>query len=215
MTNPPLTAEAIKSLERKAKYSSVHRHSYLRVKAMIESHERRDSAGTPICGEDGLPMGGTGATILKFEESPVARLINSKNIGNEETQAADDIKTAFHSIAGGLMIKPQELERKDKSHSEYESTRLIAAQNRYQEWARYWSKRKARGCKLLEIVIASVIDERAFHYIDGDLGMRHGKAKKALICGLRDYAARAGWADSKLSPQWIATAESVFVLRDA
>jgi hypothetical protein len=107
------------------------------------------------------------------------------------------------------------MERHDKSHNEHDPARLVAAQKRYQSWANHWSARAKRGDKILQIVIAAVIDERALNIIEQDLCLRHGKGKKSLICGLRDYAARAGWADSKLSPQWIASAESVFILREA
>lgn len=199
---------ALDNLKRKAQYDSRARNSYQRVKNFLEAHERKDGEGNSI--------GGTGATefrLIQFGQSPVARLLNSGNIGNEEMQAVEDITSAFHSIAGALLIKPQSMEKHDKSHSEHDPSRLVAAQKRYQAWANYWSARAKRGDKLLQIVVAAVIDEQAFHFIDQDLGMRNGKAKKALICGLRDYAARAGWADSNISPKWIESAESVFVLR--
>jgi len=205
MTDP---AKALESLKKKAKYDPVARNSYRRVKEIYAAHTRVDGEGSAI--------GGTGATefkLLHFGSSPIARLYDSGNLGSEEMQSVSDIADAFHSLAGGLMIKPQEMERKDKSHSDHDPSRLVAAQKRYQAWARHWSARKPRGCRLLEIVISAVIDERALSMIEQDLSLRHGKAKKALISGLRDYAARAGWADAKLAPRWIESAESVFVLR--
>jgi hypothetical protein len=57
-----------------------------------------------------------------------------------------------------------------------------------------------------------VIDERAFHLIEADVGIRHGVAAKAVIAGLRDYAARAGWADARTAEAWTDAAEAVFAL---
>jgi hypothetical protein len=74
--------------------------------------------------------------------------------------------------------------------------------------------RRARGGdRTLEIVIAAVVDERAFHVIEADVGIRHGMAARAVIAGLRDYAARAGWTEPRTGAAWIADAESVFALR--
>lgn len=199
---------ALESLKKKARYNAGARDSYARVKSFLAAHERKSG--------DGEDIGGTGATefrLLQFGRSPISRLYESGNLGNEEMQAVEDISTAFHSLAGGLLIKPQQMERQDKSHNENDPARIVSAQKRYQAWARIWSARKPRGCKLLEIVIAAVIDERALNLIERELEIGHGKAKKALIAGLRDYAARAGWADSGLSSKWIATAERVFTLR--
>lgn len=198
-------AEVMQRLERKSKSDARSRASWLRVKTFIHSAERQDGEGNEI--------GGTGHTVLKFEPSPIARLCNSGNLGNEEMQAVDDISAAFHSIAGGLMIKPQELERHDKSHSDHDPAKLVAAERRYREWSRHWSARSRRGDFTLQIVIAAVIDERPLYMIDKDCEIRRGKSRVALISGLRDYAARAGWVEGRLSAQWIAQAESVFTLR--
>lgn len=203
--NADRVAEVIERLERRAQYDSDARLSLLRVRNFIAEAERKTG--------DGEDIGGTGATILKMEVSPIARLCNSGNLGNEEMQAVDDIATAFHSLAGALLIRPQQLERHDKSHSDHDPTRLVAAQKRYTAWQKHWSPRKARGCLLLNIVIRAVIDEQNLVFIDSELRLRHGTAKRAVVAGLRDYAARAGWADAKLAPKWIETAESVFTLR--
>jgi hypothetical protein len=66
-----------------------------------------------------------------------------------------------------------------------------------------------------EIVIAAVIDERALHGIEADLGIRHGVAARVVIAGLRDYAARAGWADRRTAQAWFDAAETMFTLRPA
>jgi hypothetical protein len=176
-----------------------------RLKRALRKAERR--AG------DGSAIGGTGATILKLLPAPLARLLDKGRIGTEEVRAADDIAIAFQAQAGALMIKPPCLERRDASHHAREPVFVIDAATRYKTWAQHWSARARRGDRTLEVVIAAVIDERAFHGIEADLGMRHGVAGRVTIAGLRDYAARAGWADRGTAAAWLDAAETSFVLR--
>lgn len=162
---------------------------------------------------DGSVLGGTGATILKFLAAPLVRLLDRRRIGTEEIRAAEDIAIAFHAQAGALMIKPPSLEKRDATYNAREPAFIIDAVNRYKRWARHWSLRAQRGDRTLEIVIAVVIDERAFHVVEADIGIRHGLATKILIAALRDYAARAGWIDGRTGEAWIAAAEAMFVSR--
>jgi hypothetical protein len=85
--------------------------------------------------------------------------------------------------------------------------------SRYKRWAHHWSARARHGDRTLEIVIAAVVDERAFHTIEADVGIRHGMAARSVVAALRDYAARAGWTDPRTGDAWIAAAEAVFALR--
>jgi hypothetical protein len=176
-----------------------------KMKRMLRKAERR--AG------DGSPIGGTGATVLKFLGAPLCRLADRKRIGAEEIRAADDIAIAFHAQAGALMIKPPCLEKRDATYAGREPVYVIDAVSRYKRWARHWSTRARDGDRTLEIVIAAVIDERAFHVIENDVGIRHGGAARAVIAALRDYAARAGWTDRSTADAWIAAAATVFPLR--
>lgn len=139
---------------------------------------------------------GTGYTALKQQSSPLTRLIDKHRIGPEELQAAEDITKAFHALTGALMLRPLSWERSDRSTSPAEPAAVVDAIGRYREWSRVWSVRAKRGDPTLEIVVAAVIDERPLRTLDDDLRLRHGAASKALIAGLRDYAARAGWRNS-------------------
>jgi hypothetical protein len=179
--------------------------SLARLKRALRKAERR--AG------DGSDIGGTGATILKLLPAPLARLVDKGRIGTEEIRAADDIAIAFHAQAGALLIKSPCLERRDPTHHGREPVFVIDAVSRYKHWAHHWSARARRGDRTLEIVIAAVIDERAFHGIEADLGIRHGVAARVVIAGLRDYAARAGWADRRTAAAWLDAAEASFALR--
>jgi hypothetical protein len=176
-----------------------------RMKRMLRRAERQ--AG------DGSVVEGTGATILKFLAAPVVGLADRKRIGTEEIRAADDIAIAFQAQSGALMIKPPSLEKRDATYCGREPVFVIDAVNRYKRWARHWSDRAQRGDRTLEIAIAAIVDERAFHVIEADVGIRHGQASKILIAALRDYAARAGWTDRRTGDAWLATAEGAFPLR--
>ncbi len=162
---------------------------------------------------DGREIGGTGATILRFRAAPLVRLIEKQRIGTEEVRAADDITTAFHAQAGALMIKSPSLEKRDAACHGREPVWVIDAVSRYKRWARYWSQRAQHGDRTLEILVAAVIDERAFYSIEADVGIRHGMAARVVIAALRDYAARAGWTDRNTGEAWIGRAEAMFALR--
>jgi len=162
---------------------------------------------------DGREIGGTGATVLRFRAAPLARLIEKQRIGAEEMRAADDITTAFHAQAGAVMIKSPPLEKRDATHHGREPVWVIDAVSRYKRWARHWSQRARHGDRTLEIVVAAVIDERAFFSIEADIGYRHGMAARVVVAALRDYAARAGWTERNTGEAWIKEAEAIFLLR--
>jgi hypothetical protein len=176
-----------------------------RLKRTIRNAERRSG--------DGSEIGGTGATILRLRPAPLVRLIERQRIGTEEIRAADDITTAFHAQAGEVMIKSPSLEKRDATYHGREPAWVIDAVSRYKRWVRHWSQRAQHGDPTLEIVVAAVIDERAFYSIEADVGIRHGMAARVVIAALRDYAARAGWTDRNISEAWTKEAEAIFVLR--
>ncbi len=155
--------------------------------------------------------GATGFTLLKLTSKPIARLIDEKKIGPVEFQSAREIETVFFHISGALMVRHRwAMERSDPVYHGHDADHLVDAQVRYKRYAQHWSMLAKRGDKTLQIVIAAVIDERPFHHIEADLGMRHGKARKVLIRGLRDYAARAGWTDGRTAATWKAEAGCSF-----
>lgn len=176
-----------------------------RVRKAIDGVERQSGNGDEISG--------TGFTILKRADTPITRLLTGGKIGPEELRAAEDITTAFHAQAGALFLKPQSLDRRDPSHGSSEPTRIIDAVTRYARWAGMWSVRASRGDPTLEIVVSAVIDERGFREIEADLGLRNGRAGAAAAAGLRDYAARAGWAQGEAARAWLVGEGSVFRLR--
>jgi len=157
---------------------------------------------------------GTGQTIIRLQSSPVARLMDRGKIAGEELRAAEEITSVFMAITGALMLRAPSMEFRDRtSGTPTEPARMVDAHARYKAYAAYWSARARRGDRTLEIVIATVIDERSFRIIEQDLNIRNGKAEQATIWGLRDYAARADWCDKRLRTTWITTASEVFRLR--
>jgi hypothetical protein len=162
---------------------------------------------------DGSEISGTGFTIIKRTDSPVTRMLAGGTIHAPELQSAQDICIAFRAISGALFLKPLSMERVSSSKSSHEPAGVIDAVSRYQHWAGIWSARAKRGDPTLEIVIAAVWDERPLRTIEQDLNIRNGSAAKATAAGLRDYAARAGWAQGNASQKWLVSEGSVFRLR--
>lgn len=177
----------------------------LQAKQYLEKQERRDGAGNAI--------GGTALTELKLQGSPIARLFDAGKIGTDELRAVEDIEIAHRSIAGDVMWKVPSLEKRDRGHSYFEPVRVIDAVKRYKSWSKFWSERKPLGDYTLAIVWAAVIDHRSFHKLDIDYSVRHGKTANIAACALRDYLARAGWADPRQARAWMDAAESNFKLR--
>jgi hypothetical protein len=154
--------------------------------------------------------GATGYTLLKMKAAPLARLIADHKIGPVETRAADEISMAFFALSGGLMFRPQSWERRDPSYDTPLPQMVEQAISNYKTFANHWSMKAKQGDRTLEVVIACLIDERAFSAIEADLGIRHGLAAKALARGLRDYAARVGWVERKTEAIWKAEAGMTF-----
>jgi hypothetical protein len=204
--NDPLRGPrfSVSAVRRKAPQHAAAACPYRRLQRAIRKAERPTADGRDT---------GTGATVLRLTAAPLARLVERRRIGGEEARAAADIATAFHAQAAAVMIKSPALEKRDASYQTREPVRVIDAVARYKPWAHHWSRRARRGDRTLEIVVAAIIDERAFHIIEADAGIRHGMAARATVAGLRDYAARAGWTDRGTADTWIREAEAVFTLR--
>lgn len=149
-------------------------------------------------------------TELRMRGGPIATLINKHRIGGEEMMAIMDIELAITTIAGGLLFKPVSLELKSAGVKSDPSNKALDARRRYEAWANFWSKRAVNGDRTLAIVIAAVIDGRAFRAIEDDYSIRNGRAVMICIRGLRDYSARSGEVTSRLAHQWMEDALKSF-----
>lgn len=154
--------------------------------------------------------------IAKLRGSPMALLIEKASAKGEELMAAQEIELAFMAISGALMFKPLSMERTSRGQYPDWPQRTCQAVAQYQKWANHWSaRRKANMDYTMECIIAAVIDQRPIRSIAADLGFHHARIEKAVIGGLRDYAARAGWVDGKVAREWMDAAERTFNRRMA
>jgi hypothetical protein len=184
-----------------------------RMKVELDSAERAAfaAARTRVSGK--VDDVGTPYTVIKRRDQPVTRLLELGKIGPEELRAAEDIAIAFHALAGALFMKPPTMERRDPTHGTCEPARVVDAVSRYYAWMKIWAVRTTYGDPTIAVIIAAIIDERGFREIEQDLRLRNGAASRAVAAGLRDYAARAGWAQGQASRKWLVTEGAVFRLR--
>jgi hypothetical protein len=175
-----------------------------RIKRAVRKAERKTG--------DGGEVGGTGQTVIRLSASPVQRLIESKAIGGEEVQAADEIVRVFMAISGALFPRSASLVRFDRGAAPPDPPGMIDAQARYRAFAAHWSDMAKRGHPLLEIIVAALVDETPFKVLDRRHGLRNGKCRQVVIGGLRDYAARSGWVDGRTKTAWLLGTSSLFRL---
>lgn len=162
---------------------------------------------------DGTEISGTGYTILKMRQKPLERLIEAGKIGMEEMQAAEEIERAFRVISSPVAIRSVGLDRVDCGNHQQGalSDRTSRAIRNYQAWAKYWTKRNDLLCDpMLEIIIAAVVDEHSVLQISADTGRKTSCVKDGIVCGLRDYAARAGFVSPGRAQAWRTAAAQVF-----
>jgi hypothetical protein len=156
---------------------------------------------------------GTGFTIIKLQQKPLELLINAHKIGPEEIQAAEEIGLAFYTISSRLACRGISYDRVDGGRGDDIPwpARVAGAVGRYQHFAKVWSDRnKSYGDPTLEIVIAAVVDEQSLRSLAIDKRCARARAERALIGGLRDYAARAGLVSGMQGNRWRDDAERVF-----
>lgn len=155
---------------------------------------------------------GTGNTILKLRDHPLAKMIIRHELVPEAVTAADEIHTAFHAIAGCVMIQPGSLERIDgRGKGDLPWLAHVSRPvSNYQAFARHWTKRANLGDPMLEVLIAVVIDERGIRDVAHQVRYHHSRVKRAVIAGLQDYAARSGFVTGGLATRWMDVAAGIF-----
>ena len=154
---------------------------------------------------------GTGATIIRLTRSPMDKLLSAKEIGGLEQRAADEIIKVVHYLQLGLGFGQPKMERSDKSYSSGDPPWFIDAYARYKAYGDHWSKFYKLGDPTWPIVYGAVYDERPLHILDSEHRLKHGSAKKTLIAGLKDYAARAGWVKRiEVAQRWKDDAASIW-----
>lgn len=141
----------------------------------------------------------------KNRTEPVVRLLMVGKIGAIECAAANEIQAVWETLEralgprGGLCLDRIDGGRRAAAWP------LVAdrAVHRYETWATHWWRRRdLRLDPTLDVVIAAVVDTRPISRIALELNRRRDAIERALVFGLRDYAARARIVGGEISVTW-------------
>ena len=163
---------------------------------------------------------GTGFTILKLKrhQPPLATLVDGNEIGATELQAAEQIALAAFSVASGGILRAIDLTKIDRGRQNdipWPAHVAVAVRN-YQDWQRHWTREHhLTGCPMLEVIWSAVVDERPISVIAQEIGHGRHKTTRAIICGLRHYAAWAKMVTGIQADRWLGEAQHVFNRRIA
>jgi hypothetical protein len=172
----------------------------------VEAAAREATGGDP----------GTGQTILRMQrerdQPPLRTLLEARKIGPDELAAAEQIAQAAFSVATGGILRAVQLERIHGRPDErdWPHTLAVAVRN-YQDWQRHWTAEWARTRNpMLEVVWSAVVDEQPIAGIAADIGYGHRCTTRAIICGIRHYAAFANMVTGIQRQTWLDAAQHVF-----
>ena len=176
-----------------------------RVVRKVEAEAREATGGDP----------GTGQTVIKMQrhQPPLRTLLEARKIGSLELQAAEEIEQAVTAVAMRGYLAAALLERIDRGRqgdSPWPAQVALAVRN-YQQFANYWSGEwKRTRNPMLAIVWAAVIDETPISAIANDIGTGPAKASRAIMHGLRHYAAMTGIVTGNQARDWLNAAQHAF-----
>jgi hypothetical protein len=81
----------------------------------------------------------------------------------------------------------------------------------YQAWQRHWTAEWARTRNpMLEVVWSAVVDEQPIAAIANDIGYGRTRTTRAIVCGIRHYAAWANMVTGIQRQAWLEAAQRVF-----
>jgi len=171
----------------------------------VEAEAREATAGDP----------GTGQTIIRMarHQPPLRTLLEAGKIGAIELAAADEIALAAFSVATGGILHAAALER--ISHGRQDDNpwpaHVALAVRNYQQWQTHWTTEwKRTRNPMLEVIWSSVIDERPISAIAQDIQRGRARTARAIIWGLRHYAAWANLVTGSQAAHWALEAHCVF-----
>jgi len=149
---------------------------------------------------------GTGQTILKLNrhQPPLRTLLEAGKIGAIELQAAEQIALAFTAVATRGILSAALLERVDwgQSGRDWPFHVAVAVRN-YQQWSNHWSAEwKRTRNPMAGIIWSAVIDQRPISVIAQEVELSHYFTERAIVCGLRHYAAHAGLVTGNDAREW-------------
>jgi len=158
---------------------------------------------------------GTGQTILKLQrhQPPLRTLVEAKKIGAVELAAADQIAQAVTAVCSRGRLAGALLERiahGRQGDNPWPAEIALAVRN-YQHWQNHWSDewKKTRN-PMMQVIWSAVIDEHPISVIANDIGRGRARTSRAIIWGLRHYAAWAHMVVGTQSARWCLEAQHVF-----
>lgn len=149
---------------------------------------------------------GTGQTILRLNrhQPPLRTLLEAGKIGAIELQAAEQIALAFTAVASRGILSAALLDRVDfgQSGRDWPAQIALAVRN-YQQWANFWSDEwKRTRNPMAGVIWSAVIDQRPISVIAQEVELSYYFTERALVCGLRHYAAHAGLVSGNDAREW-------------
>jgi len=148
---------------------------------------------------------------MQRHQPPLRTLVEAGKIGALELQAAEQIALAVTAVATRGILSAALLERVDwgQSGQDWPFHVAVAVRN-YQQWANYWSAEwKRTRNPMAEIIWSTVIDERPISVIAQEVEISHYFTERAIVCGLRHYAAHAGLVTGNDARAWIDKAQGL------
>jgi len=178
----------------------------LRAVRKVEADARETNHGQDV---------GTGQTILRLQrhQPPLRTLLEAGKIGALELQAAEEIALAANSVATGGILRAVSLElgaRGRQDDRPWPAHVALAVRN-YQRWQNHWSTEwKLTRNPMLEVIWSAVIDERPISVIAQEIHIGRARTARAIIWGLRHYAAWANLVTGVQASHWALEAQHVF-----
>lgn len=171
----------------------------------VEATAHEETGGDP----------GTGQTIIRMQrhQPPLRTLLEARKIGAIELQAAEQIVLAAFSVSVRGRLAAAMLEHVDhgrQGDNPWPATVAMAVRT-YQDWQNHWSTEwKLTRNPMLETIWSAVIDERPVSVIAAEIGCGHQRTQRAIMHGLRHYAAWAGLVTGNQAKAWLEGAQHVF-----
>jgi hypothetical protein len=158
---------------------------------------------------------GTGQTIIKLHrhQPPLRTLLDAHKIGAIELQAAEQILLAVTMVSTRPRLAAAVLEH--VSHGRQGDNpwpaHIALVVHLYQGWQNHWSDEwKLTRNPMLEVIWSAVVDERPISVIAEEIDYSRKRTQRAIIAGLRHYAAWAGMVHGSQRQTWVEAAHRVF-----
>ena len=142
----------------------------------------------------------------RFRRDRMATL--ASRLTTEQCRAADEIRECYFAVTRGRSTPPppalddirvDQIGRRRYTHpiERMSAMERLHYEQHYRPWARLLSGRRHKRATALQIVIDVLVDNHGTRQCDDDYGLRRGRSAAIVQQGLYEYAAIAGWVDSR------------------